>query len=206
MARFDIGSALSGAASGAALGSSVPGVGTLFGAGAGALAGLFGSKNKKKKRNSTFDPQQQGLYDQQMQGLQGQGQFADLYNFNAETAGQNFDQNVSRPAYRNFQENIIPGITGQFRSGGLQNSSYAAEGLSRAGRDVQEGLNAQRTNYMYQGQEAANQRKAQGAQNLLGMTTFDYQQPGQNGIDQILGSLAQPTADWLSRNFMKGGK
>jgi hypothetical protein len=175
-----------------------PGYGTAIGAGIGGLAGLFGSKKKKKKNISTFDKQQQGLYNQYVQGLNGQGQFGDLYNYDSEGANANFDKNVSRPAYRNFQENIVPTITGQFRQGNLQNSSYAGQALSRAGRDVQEGLDAQRSNMQFMGQQNAKQNKQGALQNVLGMQTFARQDAPTSSLDQTLSSLAPSAGKWFS--------
>lgn len=203
--------ALSGAASGAMIGSVVPGIGTAIGAGVGGLAGFFGGlfggkKKKKPKRVSTLDPRQEKLYAAQEQGLYGKGEFADLYNFDANAANQNFDANVAAPAYRQFNEDVIPGITGQFRGNNLQNSTYAGESLSRAGRDVQEGLNAARSNMQYQGTQQAKQNKASAINDFLGRSTFAYEQSdaeSPNGIDQILNSLGPATGKWVENYFNK---
>ena len=156
------GGAVSGAMSGASIGSVIPGVGTAIGGAVGGLvggiAGLFGKKKKKKpKKMSTLDPQQQSLYNDYISSIRGEGPMKDMYNFDAEGYNDVFDKTIGRAANRNFQENIIPGITGQFRSNNLMNSSYAGESLSRAGRDVQENLDAQRSQNVFQGQQQANQ-------------------------------------------------
>lgn len=201
---FNIGGGISGAVSGGALGSSFGPIGTGIGAIAGGAAGLFGSKKPKKqkaKRVSTFNPQQQQLYKQYVDSLRGSGPFADLYNYNAEGANQNFDANVSRPANRNFRENIVPQITGQFRSGNIQNSSYTGEALSRAGRDVQENLDAQRSNMQFEGQQNANANKINSINSLLNMQTFAYQRPQEKTpgtIDQILGAVAPQAGEWFA--------
>lgn len=209
MASYNLGNAASGAMAGGQIGSMfAPGVGTAIGAGIGGLAGLFGSKKKRRKPKqiSTLDPQQQQLYNQYVGGLSGQGQFADLYKYDAEGANANFDANVSRPAYRNFQENIIPSITGQFRQGNLQNSTYAGQALSRAGRDVQEGLDAQRSNMQFLGQQNANQSRLGAIQNVLGMQTFAQQRPQAatpGTIDQILGKVAPNAGQWFADYLSK---
>lgn len=171
---------------------------SLFG---GIATGVFGGKKKKPKKRSTFDKDQQALYGDYVNSIRGQGPFADMYNYDAEGANANFDKNVGRPAYRNFQENIIPGITGQFRSKGLMNSSYTGEALGRAGRDVQENLDAKRSDMQFQGQQAANQNKMQGIQNILGMTTFDYEQPGESSLDKILKVAGPAAANYASAHF-----
>lgn len=204
MGKYDYGAAASGALTGAGVGSAIfPGVGTAIGAGIGGLVGLFGSKKKKKKKPkqiSTLDPKQQTLYDEDVKSLYGNGQFSNLYNFDADAANKNFDQMYSRPAYRNFEENVVPKITGQYRSGNLENSSYSAEALSKAGRDVQENLDAHRGNMIYQGSQAAQDRKFQAIDRTLGRQTFAYEQPqeSRNGVDQILNSLGPEASKWFA--------
>lgn len=206
---LDFGAGISGGASGAALGSSfLPGWGSAIGGALGFAAGLFGSKKKKAKKPkpySTLDPQQQELYGQQMAALRGEGPFGNLYNFDEQGYNDVFDQTVGRPAYRNFQENIIPNITGQFRGNNLMNSSYAGQSLSRAGRDVQENLDAQRSANIFQGQQQANQNKMNGINSLLNTQTQAYGQPqerSQGSFDQTLTQLAPIGADFI-RDYLK---
>jgi len=204
MAKYDWGQAATGAVSGAATGSAFGPIGTAGGAIIGGVSSLFGSKKKKKKKPkpiSTLDPQQQKLYGTTMDALRGEGPMADMYNFDAEGYNNVFDQTVGRPAYRNFQENIIPGITGQYRKNNLMNSSYSGEALSRAGRDVQENLDAQRSANVFQGQQQANTNRINGINNMLNLQTFAYEQPGaekKSGIDQILGSIAPQAGEWFA--------
>lgn len=207
MAKYSAGSAATGALSGAATGSVFGPVGTGVGAVVGGLAGLFGSKKKKNKpkKRSSLDPQQQALYNDYISSLRGQGPMSDLYNYDAQGANANFEQNVARPAYRGFEENIVPQITGQFRGNNLQNSSYAGQSLARAGRDVQENLDAQRSNMIFQGQQNAQSNKQNALQNILGMQTFAYEKPGAkapNTIDQILGTTAPAAGEWFA-DFLK---
>lgn len=178
-----------GAASGAAVGSAFGPIGTGVGAVAGGLLGLFGRKKKKPKKISTLDKTQQGIYNQYAQGLQGQGQFADLFNFDSEAAKKNFNSMYAQPAYQQFQEEIVPGITGQFRGGNLQNSSYLGGALSKAGTNVQKNLDTQLANMLYQGQNNSVERRINGINNLLNMQTFAYQQPQQSSGDQVFGAL-----------------
>lgn len=208
MAKYDIGAGLSGAASGAstgaALGSVVPGVGTAIGAGVGTLAGgllgYFGSRKKKKKRLSTFDDTQQGIYDQYAQGIQGQGPMADLYNFNSGQATDTFNKSVANPAYQNYKENIIPGITGQFRGANLQNSSYLAGALGKAGTDVQRNLDAQLAQMLQQGQQSSIDRRIGAVNNILGTQTFAYEKPQGSPLDSILGSFAQGAGNYAGQS------
>lgn len=204
----DFGNIFSGASTGASIGSAFGPVGGFVGGLVGGGLGLFGKKKKPKaKKISTLDPQQQQLYKEYLSSLRGDGPFSDLYGYDADAANANFENMYSRPAYRSFQENIIPNITGQFRGNNLMNSTYAGEALSRAGRDVQEGLDAQRANMIYQGNQEAMNRKQNAIDRILNMQTFAYQQPQQkpgNAIDQILGTLA-PMAGNIAGNFFGGG-
>lgn len=204
--------ALTGAASGAVIGSAVPVVGTAIGAVVGSLVGgltgLFGGKKKKKaKKIDTMSPEQKRLFQMQYQGLMGEGPLSNLYNFDEKGARKNFEQMYSQPAYQNFQEGVVPGITGAFRGGNLQNSSYLGGALSKAGTDVQRNLDAQLANMLYQGQQASLDRRTQGINSLLGMQTFAYQKPEQQQPgygEQFLGGFSNAagkyTADYLNKN------
>lgn len=207
------GGAISGAVSGASLGSIIPGVGTAIGGAVGGIiggiSGLFGRKKKKPKKRSTLDPQQQALYNDYISSIRGEGPMKDLYNFDAQGYNDVFDKTIGRAANRNFQENTIPGITGQFRSNGLQNSSYVGESLSRAGRDVQENLDNQRSANVFQGQQQANQNKQNAINNVLGNQTFAYEKPSTqapNAIDQILGSVGPAAGEWFADYLKKSNK
>ena len=200
-------SALAGGASGAAVGTALnPGWGTAIGAAGGFITGLFGKKKKKPKpkKYSTLDPQQEELYGNNMAALRGEGPLAGLYNFDEEGYNDVFDKTIGRPAYRKFQENVIPSITGQFRGNNIGNSSYTGEALSRAGRDVQENLDAQRSSNIFSGQQNAQNNKANAVNNMLGMQTFAYSKPGaqeKNSIDTILENLTKIGGDWLANKI-----
>ena len=210
MVRLDIGNAASGAVSGAYMGSAGGPLATAGGAILGGITSLFRKKKKKKqpKTRSTLDPQQQTLYNDYIDSLRGEGPMADLYQFDEAGYNDVFDKTIGRPAYRNFQENIIPGITGQYRQGGLMNSSYSGEALSRAGRDVQEGLDAQRSANIFSGQQQARRDRASGIENALNRQTVAYERPearAPSGIDQILQSVGPQAGQWLADQFRRGG-
>lgn len=189
MGNLDLAGGSGGAASGAGVGSAFGPIGTGVGAVAGGLLGLFGRKKKKPKKISTLDKTQKGIYNQYAQGLQGQGQFADLFNFDSVAATKNFNSMYAQPAYQQFQEEVVPGITGQFRGGNLQNSSYLGGALTKAGSDVQKNLDTQLANMLYQGQNDSVNRRINGINNLLNMQTFAYQKPQESAGDKVFGSL-----------------
>lgn len=195
---FDIGNVATGATAGfAAFG--IPG------AIGGGILGLFGGKKNKKKKLSTFDENQEKLYKDYTDSLRGEGPFSDLYNFDSDQANDVFDQTIGNPAIRNYKEKIVPGITGQFRGKNLQNSSYLGQSLANSGRDVQEGLDAQRAKYQFEGQQGAQNRKANGINSVLNMNTFAYDKAPQEGnfVDQILSATGQQSATWLA-DYLKG--
>lgn len=211
MPKLDLGSgaagATSGALTGATLGSAVPGLGTAIGAGlggvAGGLLGLFGNRRKKPKKVSTFDRSQQDLFKQYIQSLQGQGgQFSDSLNFNPEQTQDFFQKNVAQPSYQNFQENVIPGITGQFRGANLQNSSYLGGALAKAGTDVQRNLDAQLSRMLFEGQNNSLDRRLSALNNILGTQTFAYQKPQQSAIDSMLSGFSGAAGKYAGNNIM----
>ncbi len=194
---------LAGAASGAGIGSLFGPVGTGIGAAGGFITGLFSGKKKKPKKQSTFDKRQEELYKNYVNAIQGQGPLSDIYNYNPDMANQTFDQTIGRYANRNFQENIVPTITGQYRGGNIMNSSYSADALSRAGRDVQEGLDAQRSQYLYNQEQSARQAKQNSINNVLGMQTFAYEKQKPGVLDQVLGSVAPAAGEWFADYLRK---
>lgn len=217
MAKLDVGGGLSGAATGASTGASIgsiiPGVGTAIGGAVGGLvggvAGLFRKKKKKKKRASTLDPEQKRLNKLQHEAVLGEGALADLYNYDPEAANKVFEQTISRPALRELQETTIPTATGAFRSAGLMSSSYAGDAVAKLARDVQESLDAQRSQYLYGEQKDARTARRQAVENLQNRQTFNYDVAGgqnKNTLDNILQSLTPENIDAVMNlvNKLKG--
>lgn len=217
MAKYDWGKAGSGALQGAALGSAGGPIGSGVGAVVGGTLGLFGSKKKKKKKPkklSTLDERQQKLNEEQYAALRGEGPLADLYNYDPEAANKVFDENIARYAYRDLNEKGIPGVTGQFRSQGLMQSSYAGDAISKLVRDVQESLNAKRSDYLYNEQKAARDSKQNAVENLQNRQTFAYEKPqakqgGGMGIDNILSNFSSEdmakAGDWIQNAIVNYG-
>lgn len=200
----DWGGALSSGAAGGIAGATIGGPwGAAIGGLIGGAGGLFGGRRRRKKRSS-LDKNQRLINDQQFQALQGQGPMADLYNYDPDMANQVFDQNISRPAYRNFQENLVPSITGQFRNNGLMNSSYAGDALARIARDVQEGLDAQRSQYLYGQQQDSMNARRNAMENFQNRQNFAYDVGAQQGgfnIDTVLNSITPKTVDYFESYF-----
>ena len=189
--------ALGGAAAGAYIGSVVPGIGTAIGAGlgglAGGLGGLFGDGGGRKDKLKTFQkltPQQQALQQQIIQALmggqgmngQGQNQFSDLFGqFNPQQATNAFQQGVTNPAMRNWNQNIVPGIQERFADQGY--SSGLFNSLAAGGRDLQEGLNNQMSPFLYQAMMQNQNNRLGGLNTALGTQNYTpYIEQGNPGM------------------------
>lgn len=163
MGKYDVGEGASGAAQGASTGFAAGGpVGGVVGGVIGAAKGFFG---KKKRKKGHLEKRQKKLNKEQYDAFHGEGPLADLYNYDPEKANANFDQNIGRLAYRDLNEKAIPAVTGQFRNEGLMRSSYAGDAIAKLARDVQESLDAQRTNYQFGLEQEARNAKRQGLEN-----------------------------------------
>lgn len=209
MPKFNLGSGLGGAAggalSGAAIGSAVPGIGTAIGALGGGIAGLFSSGfggAKKPKKLSSLDPEQQKLLKEYVQGLRGTGEFKDLFGFDPDQTTDNFNQMYAQPAYQQFNEEVVPGITGAFRGKNLQNSSYLGGALAKAGTNVQTNLNAQLAQMLQSAQQGSIDRRLGSLRDLLGMQTFAYQQPQASPWESALSGLASGAGKYLGQKAM----
>ena len=152
----------------------------------GALQLASNAFKKKAKKRSTFDKTQKKLWKDYNNGIMGEGPLADLYKFDAQKATQNFQQNVARPAYENYQENVIPQITGSFRSKGLGNSSYAGQALERGGRMVQNDLNGKMSDYLFQQENSVNNRRSGAIKDSLNTNTFDYERQQEDPFSGIM--------------------
>lgn len=196
-----------GALGGASTGFSIGGpAGAAVGGLVGGLSGLFGKK-KKRKKVSSLDKRQQRLNEQQHQALLGEGPLADLYNYDPEAANAVFDKNIANKAYRDLNERAIPGVTGQFRNQGLMQSSYAGDAVAKLARDVQESLDAQRTQYLYGEQQDARGAKRNAVENLQNRQTFAYDTADRGGggfdINKILDSFSPEMIDQARDYFSK---
>lgn len=209
----DFTSGASGLISGASTGSVFGPIGTIGGGLIGGVAGLFGGgRKKKKKKISTLDKKQQALNDAQHESIMGKGPLADLYNYDPQAANDVFNKTISNPAYREYQEKLAPQITGQFRNNGLMNSSYAGDALAKTARDIQEGLDAQRTQYLYGEQKDARTAKRNAVENLQNRQTmaYDTAAPNNSGFDinSVLSSISPEmisgASDWLSKGSGPG--
>lgn len=157
--------------------------------GLGGIGGLFGSS--KPGKISLLDQQQTDLRDQLIQGLQGQGQFANLFSTDPQQTANLFNQAVAQPAITQFQEEVLPQITGQFRGAGLGNSTFAGQASARAGEGLERQLASALANTQFQQQNTAQNRMQEMLQRILGTPSFGYTQPQQSGVSNLFNSIAQ---------------
>lgn len=157
------------------------------------LADFFLGKKPKTKYQSNLSKEQQPLLQQLLASLQGQGAggafgsvsdyYRDLLSPDSQTA-----QAMFAPEIRNFNEEIIPGLSEQFAgmgSGGLSSSGFRNAAVG-AGTDLQERLANIRA-----------QLRQQGAAGLTGLGQFGLNQfgtqtyqPGSQGFLSALAPLA----------------
>lgn len=166
-----------------------------LGAGAGLLAskgGSFFTGSPEKRENvSTLRPEQEPLYRQLVnagmkRGAGGAfGQSSDYYRDLLSDENADMDA-FSAPAMRQYNQDIVPGISEQFAgmgAGGLSSSGFRNAQIQGA-TDLAERLGAIRANLRQSG--------AQGLSNIgqMGLQNFSQNMVTQPGSQGLLGSLA----------------
>lgn len=177
---------------------------------------------EKRKNVSTLRPEQEGLYNQAVNAGKGSGaggafgQSADYYrNLLSDNSA---DYNAfAAPQMRQYNEDIVPGISEQFAgmgSGGLSSSGFRNAQV-QGGVDLSERLGQIRANLRQAG--------AQGLQNIgqTGLQNYSQNmvtQPGTQGAlpgilgatgtafgGPALGALGSMGGNWLANKFGGGG-
>jgi len=145
---LNFGNAATGAATGAGVGSFIPGIGTLAGGAIGGLAGLFGggkSKQPKIKEYQKYTPQQQKLLNQYSSIAKSLNPEALSYLKGVLSDEPEAFEEYEAPALRQFNEEIIPSILERFAGAGALSSSGLNQTLGQAGQSLSEKLAAQRS-------------------------------------------------------------
>lgn len=140
---------------------------------------LFGSSPKNRQVDLFSGGQQDLLTDLINKIIGGQGGFGFDEDF--------FQQSFVDPALKQFEQRTAPAIQQKFIGQGAGRSSSLQDALTRAGADVQGGLDQQRAQLL---NEALN-RQLQGAQVGLGARPFSIEQdPGSRGLlPEIAGGI-----------------
>lgn len=207
---MNFGAGLSGALSGAGLGSSFGPVGSAIGAGIGGLAGLFGSGSAPKmKKYATMSKDQQRLFNDKLNNplensplyQQGATSLRDILNMDP-----NYTSRLEAPLLRKFEQEIAPGIAERYAAqgtgGGALSSSGFNQAMARGVENLGQDLGAQRASLL---QNAINQALSfsqapyQSALQYAQTPTFAYgMQPAQEGVApglfQTAGSIFGPSA------------
>ena len=200
-------SAMSGAGTGATIGSAFGPMGSLVGGGIGLLGGgLAGYLSSKRKQSTPIQDQQKQLIDQLMSSLQGEGgPYSDLFNMDEEA----FNKSFRDPAMSRFRMQTAPQIQQQYIASGQQRGTGLEDSLARAGVDMDQMLNQQYASM----QEAAKNRQLQGIGGILkqgagpaeqispfqgaleGGAGYLTSERGGQDIGNIIRAFSQPTAD-----------
>lgn len=127
---------------------------------------LFGKKDKVKQV-STLTPDQQQLMSLISEGLtSGEGPLKDLFGGFDEQA---FQEGVSKPALKMFQDEILPQIQEKFIAGNQVLGSGMRRAQLKAGTDLQSKL----AQLMYEAQQNQQKNKLAGINSILGTKGFE---------------------------------
>lgn len=149
--------------------------------------GFWGGTKGKIKKTGTLTPEQEQLMQLINQGLtSGEGPFGELFG---DFDQQKFEEGVSKPAMKNFQEEILPQLQEKFIAGNQVLGSGMRRGQLKAGVDLQDKL----AQLMYGAQKDQTQNKLQGLQTMLGTKGVEnIYKPGTKGAGQgMLEGVAQ---------------
>ena len=158
---------------------------------------LFGSP-EKRENVSTLRPEQEGLYNQLLDSMQGPGgggafgSAADYYHDLMDNS-QRAQQGFAEPTMREYQEDIMPGLSNQFGGlgGGFEGAQYqGSSDLMRRLSSMRAGLRS---------------NAAQGLYNLgqLGLSNYSQNMVTQPGSQGFLGGVA-PAIGHAFGSYMSG--
>lgn len=148
---------------------------------------LFGEKGKTKKL-STLTKDQEQLMQLINQGLTtGEGPFGELFG---DFDQKGFEEGVSNPAIKQFQEQILPQLQEKFIAGNQALGSGMRQGQLKAGVDLQDKL----AQLMYGAKKDQSQNKLAGVQALLGT----------KGVENIYKPGTKGTLQGVAEGFAEG--
>lgn len=157
------------------------------------LGRFFTGSPEKRENVSTLRPEQEGLYNQAINAGMGPGAggafgtSADYYRNNLSDNPADFNA-FAAPALRQYNEDIVPGISEQFAAMGAGGSGLSGSGFQNAqiqgATDLSERLGALRANLR--------QSSAQGLQNIgqVGLQNYSQNMVTQPGTPGFLSSVA----------------
>ena len=139
---------------------------------------LFGKKSKSKKLK-TQTPEQEALMKLITDSLAGgDNALSDIFGGFDQAA---FEEGVSKPALKQFQEDILPQIQEKFIAGNQVLGSGLQRAQAKAGSDLQ----AKLAQLMYDAQNQQKQNRISGVNTALGTKGFEnIYKPGTEGAVQ----------------------
>jgi hypothetical protein len=184
-------------------------LGPILSGGASALVGGLLSKGGTKQKTIPRPRFQTQLIDQLLQGLQGSGPLANL--FQADPSA--FQRSVVDPLLQQFQSQTAPGIQQRFISQGQQRGTPLESALTRAGTDVQGQINQLFLPF----QQGAQQNQLSAIAQLLGIQPEQQQTQitgfggalsglsASGAIPNLIEQLAPPKTQLGSPSFLRRG-
>lgn len=163
------------------------------------------TKDRSPKKFSTRTKDQDIINQLISQAItSGEGPLAGLVNLDPAASAERYNQAVAQPLITQFNEEILPGITGQFRGSGLGNSTFAGQASARAG----EGLERQLASGLAQYQGQQEQNIMNNIMNLLGLRLnqqeFGFKEQTPNLFAQGAVGFAQGAGQGVGR-YVGGG-
>ena len=103
------------------------------------ISGISALMGRDRQRATPDQIRNQQLIEQILQGIQGEGPFADIFQFDEDV----FQRSFVDPAKSRFKNQIAPQIQQSFLAGSQQGGTGLEDTLSRAGVDMDQLLNQQ---------------------------------------------------------------
>ncbi len=144
---------------------------------------LFG-KGERTQQHPLLTPEQQGLQQQQIQGVSQQMPEMFRYLQQILSGDQDLMDQFQDPSRRSFREQTIPSIMERFTGMGAQESSGFQQAITGAGQRHEEGLAAQQANL-----------KGQAFNQLLQMMGLTQQPSFENVLRPATSGIAGPLAE-----------
>src|SRR5690242_11049803 len=160
---------------------------------------LFGGKDKIKKAG-TLTPEQEQLMSLINEGLtKGEGPLADIFGSFDKGA---FEEGVSKPALKQFQEEILPLLQEKFIAG----NQVGGSGMQRAGLKAGTDLQSKLAQLMYEAQQGQKQNKIAGVNTLLGRQGFEniYKQGSEGALSGFIKGAGQGLGQAAGSAFAGG--
>lgn len=159
--------------------------------------------SNQSPKETKIQKQQRRLIDQLIDGLGGQGDFANLF----ETDPEAFKKSFEDPAMAQFQNRTAPGIQQQFIASGLQRGTGLDDSLTRAGVDMQSMLNSEYMKFLQGGLDRKQNMLSgilnQGAGVAPGLSTGEAAMQGASGY--LTGDSFANSLDKILEQYNKPG-